>query len=160
MNVINKYKFIIVVGVIYTFMFVNHYLTVLLLVILFQIFISVNMYKRIKGIFKFEKDICVRGIVLELREITGKLTRYFKYEFIVEFEWENKKIRTNYRFNALFKPKYENKIVDVWIDESNPENSVVTESAVFKNRWYILLDFVVVVIVLSVVDYFLLLKML
>ena len=160
MNVINKYKFIIVVGLLYTFMFINHFLTVLILVILFQIFIAVNSYKRIKGIFKFKKDICVKGIVLELQEITGKLTRYFKYEFVVEFEWENKKIRTNYRFTSLFKPIYENKIVDVWVDESNPENSVVTESAGFKNRWFILLDFVVVVIVLSVVDYFLLLKLL
>jgi hypothetical protein len=124
-------------------MFVNYYLTLLLLTMLFQIFISVSTYKRIKGIFKFEKDICVRGIVLELREIKGELTRYFKY-----------------KFNALFKPKYENKIVDVWIDESNPENSVVTESADFKNPWFILLDYVVVIIVLSVADYFLLLKML
>lgn len=160
MKINNKYKFFIVVGVIYTLMFVNFNLTLLLLTMLFQILISVSTYKRFKGIIKFGKDICVRGNVLELREIKGELTRYFKYEFIVEFEWENKKFITNYKFNTLFKPKYENKIVDVWIDESNPENSVVTESAGSKNYCYTLLHFVITVIVLSLSDYFLLLKIL
>lgn len=158
MNITSKYKLIILVGLIYLLIYVNYYLAILLGVIFFQISISISTYGRLKNIFKFNKGKCVKGIVLELKEITGALEKYYKYEYIVEFEWDGTKHLTTYRFLSFTKPNYENKILDVWVDESNIEDSIVTESAGYKNRWFLLFDSIVILIVLSVIDYFLLQK--
>ena len=156
----SKYKLIILVGLIYLLIYVNYYLAILLIVIFFQVYISISTYRRVKNIFNLNKDNCVEGNVLELREVTGTLEKYFRYEYIVEFEWQKIKYLTKYRFLSFTKPNYENKMVDIWINELNPENSMVTESAGYKNLWFILFDSVVIVNVLFAVDYFLLLKIL
>ena len=158
MNITNKYKLIIVVGLIYLLMYVNYYLAILLLVIFFQIAISIGTYKRLRNIFKFDKDKCVKGNGLELKEVTGALEKYYKYEYVVEFEWEKIKHTTTYQFLSFTKPNYENKVLDVWVDELSPGNSIVTESAGYKNRWFLLFESIVILTVLCVIDYFLLLK--
>jgi hypothetical protein len=156
----SKYKLVTGVGLVYLLMYVDYYLAMLLVVVFFQIAISINSYRRLKHIFKFDEDKCVKGIVLELKEVTGLLEKYFKYEYVVEFEWEKVKHITTYRFLSLIKPNYENKILDVWVNELSPGNSIVTESAGYKNRWFVLVESVVVLIILCMIDFFLLQKFL
>lgn len=160
MSIPSKYKLIIVVGLIYLLMYVNYYLAILSLVIFFQVAILISAYQRLKNILKFNKDMCVKGMVLELKEVTGQLEKYYKYEYAVEFEWENVRYIIPYRFLSFSKPNCENKVLDVWVDKLNPENSIATESVGYKNRWFLLFDSIIILSVLSVIDYFLLLKIL
>jgi ABC-type multidrug transport system fused ATPase/permease subunit len=158
MNITNKYKLILIVGSIYLLMYINYYLAILLVVIFFQITILISIFQRLKSVFKFNKDKCVKGIALELKEVTGALEKYYKYEYIVEFEWKKIKYITTYKFLSFIKPDYENKILDVWVDELTPENSIVTASAGYENRWFLLFDSLAILSILFVIDYFLLQK--
>lgn len=157
-NKIGKYKVAIIIGLIYSIMYVNYYFAVLLLVVIFQFAITVSAYRKLVHILRFKKDTSVKGTVLALREVEGDLEKYYKYEYLVEFEWEKRKYTTRYQFSSFFKPSFENKTLDVWVDESNPEGSVVTESSGYRNRWFILFDSFFIFTALLAIEYFILKK--